>query len=66
MDNETKKHISILNREMGEVKTELKFINREICEVKDNIKKLDKRVWYILGSVLSGIAIQILFKVWGG
>lgn len=64
MDTKSKAHLETLNREMGEVKTELTWLKNEIQECKDRITSVDSRTWYILGSVVLSILVQIFFKLW--
>lgn len=62
MDKTTKKHISTLNREMGEVKTDMSWMRKEIVDVKDSIKNTNKLV---LIGILVPIALFLIQKVMG-
>lgn len=50
------KHLAIANREMGVLKTDVAWI-------KSKLEKVDTRTWWILGSVVLGIFINILMAV---
>ena len=49
-------HAEVANREMGAVKTDMEW-------VKKNLKKLDNRTWWILGTIILGIIVQILLNI---
>jgi len=50
------KHAEVANREMGIIKTDVDWI-------KKKLEKVDSRSWWILGTVILGIAMQVVLNM---
>jgi len=64
MDTKSRNHLETLNREMGEVKTDMGWLKEAVVECNTKIASVDTRTWYILGTLIISILIQIGFKLW--
>ena len=56
-------HAKVANEEMGGVKVHLAALETNMEWVKKTVEKVDLRTWAILGGILLGIAIQIMFFI---
>lgn len=57
--------LTIANSEMGSVKSALGIVQTDIGWIKQQFETINTRVWWVLGSIVLGILVQILFKVFG-
>lgn len=48
-------HADIANREMGEIKTDIKWL-------KETMQSIGNRTWWILGTLIIGILIEIALR----
>ena len=70
MDTKTKKHIEVLNREMGMVQTDIKWIKSELKDFREEIKNLKlsqegTKRWVYVG-ILVPIVLFIIQYIFGG
>ena len=67
-------HSKIANEEMGVIKTDMGIMKNDVKWIKDtfskfeesiekSVDKMDSRGWWILGTVVIGIAAQILITL---
>jgi len=49
-------HAEVANREMGVIKNDIGWIKRKL-------EKVDNRNWWILGTVLVGIGLQVIINL---
>lgn len=55
-------HAKIANEEMGRVQKSIGIIETDLHWMKDKLEKVDGRSWWILGTVILGIIVQIYMK----
>lgn len=56
-------HADVANREMGVMSTKVALIEQRIKNIETMMSKVDSRTWWILGTLILGILIEIFFKV---
>ena len=56
-------HAKVANEEMGKIREDVSGIKTDITWLRDGLNKVDIRSWWILGTVIFGIIIQISFNL---
>ena len=55
-------HAAVANSEMGAVKEHLGVIETDVAWLKKVVEKMDDKIWYVIGTIILGIVIQIWLK----
>ena len=56
-------HAKIANEEVGAIKEHIAVLETNTKWIKEILEKVDMRTWVILGTIIFGVLIQILFKI---